>query len=475
MQSLYLSDITLKLAQRPTDGCALSFREKIETAKLLDRLEVSAIELSPIENVKIDSLLVKSIASAVRRSTVALSVGRDAASVAVAWAALRDARHPRLQLEAPMSPAQMEYFWHRKPEKLLEAIGEILACCRETGAEVEFIAQDACRGDREFLYRAVRAAIAAGANIVTLSDAAGEMLPDEMGAFVREIFENVPEIADVRLGVRCSDQLAMANACTVNAVQAGAREVKAATCTANAAHLESFARILGSRGDALEVTCGVRTAEIHRISAQIERMCHGARSANSPFDGGVRDADGAGEMLLSVHDDRAAVLKAVEKIGYDLTDEDGAKVFEAFQRIAAQKGSVSARELDIIVASAAMQVPPTYTLANYVINCGNIISASAHLKLTRGEQALEGVCLGDGPIDAAFLAIEQIIGHHYELDDFQIQAVTEGHEAMGETLVRLRSSGKLYSGRGISTDIVGASIHAYLSALNKIVYEEAEA
>ena len=136
---------------------------------------------------------------------------------------------------------------------------------------------------------------------------------------------------------------------------------------------------------------------------------------------------------------------------------------------------MSARELDIIVASAAMQVPPTYTLANYVINCGNIISASAHLKLTRGEQALEGICLGDGPIDAAFLAIEQIIGHHYELDDFQIQAVTEGREAMGSALVKLRSGGKLYSGKGISTDIIGASIHAYLSALNKIVYEEAEA
>ena len=96
-------------------------------------------------------------------------------------------------------------------------------------------------------------------------------------------------------------------------------------------------------------------------------------------------------------------------------------------------------------------------------------------ELNKAGETLEGVCLGDGPIDAAFLAVEQIVGHHYELDDFQIQAVTEGREAMGETVVRLRSNGKLYSGRGISTDIVGASIHAYISALNKIVYEEAQA
>ena len=110
-----------------------------------------------------------------------------------------------------------------------------------------------------------------------------------------------------------------------------------------------------------------------------------------------------------------------------------------------------------------------------MINCRNVVSGSAQLKLQRGEETLEGVCLGDGPIDAAFLAVEQILGRHYELDDFQVQAVTEGREAMGETIVRLRSNGKLYSGRGISTDIVGASIQAYINALNKIVYEEAEA
>ena len=130
------------------------------------------------------------------------------------------------------------------------------------------------------------------------------------------------------------------------------------------------------------------------------------------------------------------------------------------------------RELDAIVASAAMQVPPTYQLDTYVINSGNTISSSVHMKLRRADTVLEGICLGDGPIDAAFLAIEQITGQHYELDDFQIQSVTEGREAMGQTVVKLRSEGKVYSGRGISTDIVGASILAYINALNKIVYEE---
>ena len=162
-------------------------------------------------------------------------------------------------------------------------------------------------------------------------------------------------------------------------------------------------------------------------------------------------------------------------LGYDLSEEDVQKVYEAFCVIAGKKEQVSERELDAIVASAAMQVPPTYVLDTYVITCGNTISSTAHMKLHKSGQVLEGVCVGDGPIDAAFLAIEQITGCHYELDDFQLQAVTEGREAMGQTVVKLRSNGKIYPGKGISTDIVGAGIQAYLSALNKIVYEEAEA
>lgn len=117
-------------------------------------------------------------------------------------------------------------------------------------------------------------------------------------------------------------------------------------------------------------------------------------------------------------------------------------------------------------------MPPTYELKSFVINSGNVINATANIILQKDGEILRGLSAGDGPIDAAFLAIEQIAGCHYELDDFQIQAVTRGREALGSTLIKLRSKGKLYSGNGISTDVIGASIHAYINALNKIVYEE---
>ena len=472
MQNVWLSDITMKLTEG-AGGLSLSFKEKIELAKLLDRLNVSAIELCPIKNRKIDSLLVKSVATAVKHGVVAVPVSKEIESVDLTWAALKEAKHPRLQLSAPMSPAQMEYFWHKKPEKLLESVKEIISRCRSFCSDVEFIADDACRSEKEFLCRAIRTAIEAGATTVTLCDAAGLMLPDEFAAFIEVIRAAVPELENVRLGVLCSDELSMASACAMAAVRAGAQEIKVISCQGKYTQTAEFASILKNRGDAFGLSCDIRFAEIKRITDQINWMCSSAGQNNASS--GVGNAANLGDMLLTEHDDRAAVLRAVEKLGYDLSEDDCAKVYEEFVRIAAKRGKISAQELDTIVASAALQVPPTYRLTNYVINCGNIISASAHLKIAKGEEILEGISLGDGPIDAAFHTIEQILGLHYELDDFQIKAVTEGREAMAETIVRLRSNGKVYSGRGISTDIVGASIHAYISAINKIVYEEAEA
>ena len=175
--------------------------------------------------------------------------------------------------------------------------------------------------------------------------------------------------------------------------------------------------------------------------------------------------------MLDANDDIGAVNKAVMRLGYDLSEEDQAKVYETFVNVAAKK-SVGRKELEAIIASVALQVPPSYTIVSFVINSGNIINATANIHVRKDGADLFGLAVGDGPIDAAFMAIEQITGRHYELDDFQIQAVTEGREAMGSTLVKLRSNGKLYSGNGISTDIIGSSIRAYVNALNKIVYEE---
>lgn len=467
MQEIRISDATIK----QVSDIQLSFREKLELSKLLDKLGVSAIELEPIRQIKADSLLVKSVASAVRDSIVAVPVELNNQSVEITWNALKGARRARLQIEAPVSSVQMEYIFHKKPEAMLEAIKNTVAACRAKTDDVEFIADDATRSDADFLYKAVSAAISAGAGTVTVCDTAGAMLADEFSEFIRELYENVPELYNVTMGVSCSDSLSMASACAIAAVRCGARELKATSYPANIASLQNVSGVLASKGEMYDVWCPVRMVEMKRIINQITWMCQTRRSKNSPFDTGVQET--AEEVFLTAHDDKAAVITAVNRLGYDLSEEDELAVWEAFGQIAARKDRVGSRELDAIVASAAMQVPATYQIESYLINTGNITTAMAHIKLKKNERMLEGIALGDGPIDAAFLALEQIIGHHYELDDFQIQAVTEGHEAMGETVVRLLSGGRLYAGRGISTDIVGSSIQAYINALNKIVYEEA--
>ena len=467
MKQIRISDVTMKQA---TQDFSLSFKEKIELAKLLDKLGVSVIELEGIQNARIDSLRIKSIATAVQSSVVAVPVELNKDNVHTTWNALKLAKHPRLQVCAPVSSVQMEYLFHKKPDAMLTAISETVAACRELCTDVEFVADDASRSDPAFLSQVITMAVKAGAATITLCDTAGTMMPEEFAAFLQAVYAANPVLADVCVGVSCSNALAMADACVIAAVCHGAGEVKTAAYPVGNASLASIARLISARGDSFDCTCSVHVTQLSRIISQITRMCQTGRSKTSPFDNGVQEEDSG--IYLTQHDEIGSVLKAVERLGYDLSEEDGVKVFEAFRSIAAKKEKVTAKELDAIVASAAMQVPSAYVLDTYVITAGNTISATAHLKLHKNGTALEGVCIGDGPIDAAFLAIESITGCHYELDDFQIQAVTEGREAMGQTVVKLRSSGKLYSGRGISTDIVGASIHAYISALNKIVYEE---
>ena len=467
MKTICLSDVTMKKTSRGSDF-TLSFREKLELCKLLDKLGIDSIETDAIENRRTDGLLIKSLCSAVKhaRLTVPVPAG-DPEGIEYTWGCLKEAKTPRLQVSLPVSTVQMEYLYRKKPEQMLVMIADSVAKCRELCAEVEFCAEDAGRSDPGFLSQALETAAQQGASVLTVCDTAGIMMPEEVFRFVGSVREQFP---DRKVGVKISNGMYMADACAMYAVQAGADEVKVKACGEDTVSLKRFSAVLKTRGDSFGVGTGIRMTEMSRAIGQIEWLCRTNRSKSSPFDSGVREGE---DFFLNSHDSAETVRKAAQQLGYDLSDEDAAKVYEAFVSVAAKKGSVSAKELDVLIATSALQVPPTYRLESYVINASNVIAATSHIRLKKDGEIQEGICVGDGPIDASFLAIEQIAGTHYELDDFQIRAVTEGREAMGEAVVRLRSNGKLYSGRGISTDIVGSSIMAYINAINKIVYEEA--
>lgn len=445
----------------------LSFKEKIELCKLLDKFGVDLIELDEIRDPRVDSLLVKSVVSAVQNSRIAVPVSLASdENLERTWAALKNAERPRLQVCASTSSVQIEYLFHKKPDAMLDAISRTVSACRALCDDVEFVAGDATRSDADFLAEAIEAALSAGATTVTLCDTAGTMLPSEFSEFIRRQYDAVPRLSEVTLGVCCANTIAMADACAVLAVAEGAGQIRTAARSSSEVSLENVTRILSAKSDSIGAYTRVEATRLSVITAQIEKLVLAGKSKN------VGTSDRDDELFLTAHDTEEAIAAATVRLGYELSVEDLHAVYAAFSQIAEKKERVTFRELDAIVASSAMQVPSTYKLDTYVITSGNTISATAHIKLTKNGETAEGVYIGDGSIDAAFQAIEKITGCSYELDDFQLQAVTEGREAMGQTIVKLRAGGKVYSGIGISTDIVGAGIRAYLSALNKIVYEE---
>jgi len=467
METIRITDRTLpECAAIP--GMSLSFKERLEIAKCLDRLRPDVLELPALENPTADALLMRTISTTVRSCGVSMPVGFTRPEADAAWAAVSRAEKPRLRLEIPLSTVQMEYICRKKPAAVMAMAEDLLTYCRSLCPDVDFCAGDATRADPEFLRQALRMAVRCGASTVTVCDSAGTLLPEELASFLTDLRRDVPELDSVCLAVRCVNELSMAEACAMSAIGAGVREVKAVLLGDNSPSLPALAHALALRGDALGYRCGVNTMEMQRLQKQVNWIVRARRDGSS-----LENAPRTEETLtLSSHDDAEALAKAAARLGYDLSPEDLQKVEEAFRAAAARK-DVSARELEAIIASVALQVPPTYTLKGFVINSGSQMRSTAHIAVEKDGRELRGLCAGDGPIDAAFLAIEQIAGTHYELDDFQIQAVTEGREAMGSAFVKLRSGAKLYSGSGISTDIIDAAIHAYISALNKIAYEEA--
>lgn len=468
MRMIKICDTTLRTGGRK-EKTPLTFKETIELAKLLDRLNVDVIAIDGIGGKKAEALRVKSVCSAVKNACVCVPVAPDGSDAEAVYAAMAEAPAKRLLVELPVSFVQMEYLSHRKPDQLLQAAGAAVEKCASLCDDVEFQALDATRADPEFLKKVIAEVIAKGAKTVTLSDSAGNMLPDEMVKFINTLKEQVPACASVTLGAACSDRISMAVSCAIAGIYAGVEELKTVSLEGDGIPLEKTVAVLTAKAQELEAGTNVHTTELGRILERMRTVADAGKSSGSPFEDGVREE---GERFLSKHDSEEAVAAAAAKLGYDLSDEDGMRVYEAFRKVAEKKDKVSTRELEVLIASEAMQVPESYRLESYMVTSGNQIEATAHIKLKQNGRIVDGISLGDGPIDAAFLAIEKITGCHYELDDFQIQAITEGREALGQTIVRLRAGGKLYSGRGTSTDIIGSAVKAYVNALNKIVYEE---
>lgn len=461
MRKIEIADITL----RSGDDYSLNFKEKVETARLLDKLNADVIETARLTGGKTDIVLLHTISGIVKNSTVCVPVSVDENEIEAAAKALRGTPKAAVNILAPVSTVQMEYLCHKKPQKMLEAVASCVKKAAELFENVEISLLDSTRAEHDFLVSVTDAALENGAKTITICDDTGEMFPSEFGAFVADIKSASKLSESGKLAVACSNALHMAAACAAAAVQNGADIIKTSMLGKDAASLKTVAGIIRAKGAALNVCCNLNMTVLDSCVKQAVQIAEGKAVETES------DACTASSDVMNGDADIKTVSAAVEKLGYDLSEDDIKNVYAAFVKTAAKK-DITERDLDAIVASEALQVPPTYKIESFVANIGNVITPMAHIKLIKNGEELSGYNVGDGPIDAAFRAIEQIVGHHFELDDFQIQAVTRGREALGSAIVKLRSNGKLYSGRGLSTDIVDASINAYINALNKICFEE---
>ncbi len=462
MRTVSVADITLKKLSEDR-AISLLFREKSAIANCADALGVNVIELPAVKNLREDTIIYKTIAQNVGNATLAIPVGFNKDDVASVWGCIKDAKNPRLQVELPVSTLQMEYTYHVKQAVMAEKIAELVKEAKTYCNDVEFSAQDATRADADFLIAAVKAAAENGATLVTLCDHAGVSTPEEIAAMVA----TVKAAVNVPVYVQVSDRIHMGVACAFAAIKNGVDGVKCAMAGKDALLIGAFSDAINACATQADSKVELDTTKIHASIDDILRTInHDSYEAADTISEKTK-------ILLDSDSTMAQVTQAAELLGYELSDSDLGNVYKALMQVCEKIGAVGSKEFEAVIASSAMQAPSTYHFETYTTTSSNVASSMSQITLSCNGEMICGVSNGDGPIDSAFRAIEQCIGHHYELDDFQVQSVTEGKEALGSALVRLRNNGKLYSGNGTSTDIVAASIRAYINALNKIVFEEA--
>ena len=462
MRTINTADITLKKLSEDR-AISLLFREKSAIANCADALGVGAIELPAVKNLREDTIIYKTIAQNVQNATLAIPVGFNKEDVASVWECVKEAKKPRLQVELPVSTIQMEYTYHVKQAAMLEKIAELVKTAKTYCADVEFSALDATRADMDFLISALKEAEANGANIVTVCDDAGVSTPEQ----IADLLVKVKEAVSVPVSVQVSDRINMGVASAFAAISKGADGIKCAMAGKDVLLTAEFSDAMCACGSQIGTQIKLDTTKIH---ASIDDMVSNINHDSYENEQTISEKK---KILLDSDSSVAQVAQAATVLGYELSDSDVGNVYKALMQVCEKKGAVGSKEFEALIASSAMQAPSTYHFETYTTTSSNVANSMSQVTLKCNDEIICGVANGDGPIDSAFRAIEQCIGHHYELDDFQVQSVTEGKEALGSALVRLRNNGKLYSGNGTSTDIVAASIRAYINALNKIVFEEA--
>ncbi|MEX1257269.1 MAG: 2-isopropylmalate synthase [Gemmatimonadota bacterium] len=503
-ERVIIFDTTLRDGEQ-SPGASMTTAEKLRVAHALDELGVDVMEAGfPISSPD-DFAAVQKISREVRRPVIAALARTRPEDIRRAAEAVEGAERPRIHTFIATSRLHLERKLGISEAECLEQAAAGVELALQYASDVEFSAEDATRTDLDFLCKVVTVAVEAGATTINLPDTVGYTLPTEITRIFRTLQEKVPGIERVVLSTHCHNDLGLAVANSLAALEAGARQVE---CTINGigeragnAALEEVVMAIRVRRDLLGLETGIHTHRIHPTSSLLSKITGIHPQPNKAIVGRNAFAHEAGihqdgmlkerqtyeimdpamvgvpgsRLVLGKHSGRHALRVRFQELGYELDQTDMERAYRLFKLLADQKKDILDEDLLAIVHHGAMRdIPATFGLERMHVECGGEWS---HAKLTirvagRGDVEAEGK--GDGPIAAAFDAVNRVVGWDVELEDLTIRAATPGGDAVGEGILRVQIFGKTFTGSGASTDIVDAAVRAYLHALNKAAYAQGD-
>ncbi|MDL2236993.1 2-isopropylmalate synthase [Christensenellaceae bacterium OttesenSCG-928-K19] len=499
MKTIKIFDTTLRDGEQ-SPGCSMNLAEKIAVAKQLEALKVDVIEAGFAISSPGDFESVQAIANEVKTAAVASLNRAVKKDIDASYEALKGAVAPRIHIFLATSPLHMEYKLKMSEEQVLEKIKESISYACTLLPDVEFSAEDAFRSDRPFLAKAVKAAIDAGAKTVNIPDTVGYALPAEMGELISYLKQNVEGIDDIDISVHCHNDLGMAVGNSLASVAAGATQVE---CTVNGigeragnASLEEVVMAIHTRRNLFDADTNIDSKQIYRTSRLLSKTIgvsippnkaivganafahesgihqHGVLAKRETYEIMTPESVGltTNKMVLGKHSGRHAFEDFLKELGYNLGKDELDTAFAQFKDLCDKKKEVTEYDIEALVSDKTAKVTEHYKLKQFVVNSGNAFRATASILLEDmdGKEQAQ-VAFGDGPVDAAYQAIEKIVPVDTTLQSYKINAVSHGEDALGEVIVKVSAGDKTVTGRGLSTDIIESSILAYINGINKLL------
>jgi 2-isopropylmalate synthase len=501
MEKIRIFDTTLRDGEQ-SPGASMNLDEKIRLARQLERLNVDVIEAGFPSSSPGDFESVRRISQEIRGPQIAGLSRTTPGDIDRAWEALKYARNPLLHVFIATSDIHLKYKLRKSREEVMEEAGRAVAYAKRFTEQVEFSAEDATRSDPDYLARVVEAAIDAGATIVNIPDTVGYTTPTEYGKLIAGLRQKVKNIHKAILSIHCHNDLGMAVANSLAAVENGARQVE---CTVNGigeragnASMEEIVMALKTRRDFFSYEVGVVTEQIYPTSRLLSSITGIPVPPNKAIVGTNAFAHEAGihqdgvlkekltyeimrpesvgisqsTLVLGKHSGRHAFRERIKTLGYELSEAHLNQAFQRFKEVADKKKQVFDEDLEAIIADEILRIPDLYKLINLNVVGGTAVVPTATVQIEIAGKFYQEAGFGDGPVDAAYKTITKITKTKSHLLKFSVNAITGGTDAQGEVMVILEEAGIRVTGQGAHTDIIVAAAKAYINGLNKLEYQK---